>query len=76
MDEEKLDRRAHWVQWIAGGVVGATIFCVTIKLTLTQLEQDFKEYKQEMKRTMKELDNRIDDIHDHQLILETQLKEK
>lgn len=71
MNEEKIDRRAHWVQWIAGGLIGATVFCVTLKLTVAQLEQDFKDYRREIKVTLKEQDNREDDLNNRVLILET-----
>ena len=74
MDEETIDRRAHWAWAIITAIVAATVFCVTLKLSLSQLEQDFKDYKKEMKTTIKEHDNRMDDLHDHVLILETENK--
>ena len=71
MDEEKIDRRAHWIQIIATGLVAATVFCVTIKLTLTQLEDDFKQYKKDQKVTFKDMDNTVDDLTHRIIVLET-----
>jgi hypothetical protein len=42
--------------------VGATIYCVKLQMGLSQLEQDFKDYKREMKMTVKDFDNRGDDL--------------
>ena len=60
MDEESLDRRAHWVQWILGGLIAATVFCVTLKLTVADLAQRVKEQ-----------DNSIDDITHRLIVMET-----
>ncbi len=64
VDEEKIDRRAHWIQVAIGAIIAVTVFCVTIKLTVAQLEQDFKDYKKEQKISFKDLDNRIDSVSD------------
>ena len=64
MNEDKLERRAHWFQLLVTGLVAATVFCVKLQMNLAQLEQDFKEYKLEMKHTMKNYDERLDDLHD------------
>ena len=62
MKEEQIDRRAHWIQALVTGIIVATVFCVKLQMGLTQLEQDFKDYKKEMKATIKEFDNRGDDL--------------
>lgn len=64
MNEEKLDRRAQWVKWVGVMLVAGTVYILTIKLTLNQLDTDFRDYKKEMKLTLKEMDNRMDNISD------------
>jgi hypothetical protein len=67
LSEEKIDRRAHWIQLLVTGLVAATVWCVKLEMNLSQLETDFKQYKRDMKDTVKEYDNRLDDL-DHRVI--------
>jgi sensor domain CHASE-containing protein len=71
LDEETIDRRAHWAWAIVSAIVAATVFCVTIKLTMNQLEQDFKDYKKEQKVILKDQDNKGDDLDHRVIVLET-----
>lgn len=67
MNEDKIDRRAHWVQALVTGLILATAWCVKLQMNVAQLETDFKDYKKEQKQNIKGFDDRLDD-HNNRLI--------
>jgi hypothetical protein len=70
-DEEQIDRRAHWAQWALAGIVAATAWCVKLEMNSSNQAEDAKQYKRDMKATLKEQDNKGDDLEHRLIILET-----
>lgn len=40
MNEEKIDRRAHWAQIVVAGIVAVTVWCVRLEFTVAELKKD------------------------------------
>lgn len=67
MEQKNIENSLHWIQLLVTGLIAATVFCVKLQIGLTQIEQDFKDYKKDQKQTFKELDNRLDAVSDRMI---------
>ena len=74
IDEDKIDRRAHWIQAILVAIVAATVWCVKLEMNSSSQADDLKQYKKDMKATFKEMDNSVDDLTHRIIVLETESK--
>jgi len=43
VNEEKLDRRAHWVVWAVSGIILATGWCIRLEFTVSALKAQIDE---------------------------------
>lgn len=71
MSAEKIDKIFKWIDFIrvmlyilVFGAVSVAVWCTKIQLNMVQQEEDFKQYKKDMKWTTHDLDNRIDMVSD------------
>lgn len=64
MDEEQIDRRAHWVQWIVAGIIGATVWCVRLEFTIAELKTDMENQKKSRDESIAMIWNRFGSDHD------------
>ena len=64
MDEESLDRRAHWVQWAITGIVIATAWCVRLEFTVSGLKADMANQKNSRDEMISQLWNKWGADHD------------
>lgn len=71
LNEDQIDRRAHWFQIVVGLIIVATAWCVKLELNSSQQSDDAKQYKKDMKVNFKEMDNKGDDLDHRVIVLET-----
>ena len=64
MTEEKIDRRAHWAQVIATGLVIATIWCVKIQIELAGVKSDMEIQKARRDEMIARLVEKVSSDHD------------
>ena len=69
MDEESIDRRAHWVQLAITGIVIATIWCVRLEFTVSGLKTDMENQKKNRDEMISKIWDKIGSDHDR--IIET-----
>ena len=60
IDEEQLDRRVHWVQGLIVLLVGATVWCVKLEMNNAALQNEFTQYKRDMKAQLRQMDEEHD----------------
>ena len=76
MDEEQLDRRAHWVQWLITGIVVATIWCVRLEFTVAGLKSDMEQQKAARDSSIAQIWQRFGTDHDMLTRLDQWKKDK
>lgn len=64
MNEEKLDRRAHWVQWVATGIIIATGWCCRLEFTVSQLKTDMELQKSNRDQMISRIWDKMGTDHD------------
>ena len=64
MDEEKLDRRAHWIQVALMGLIAATVWVCKIQFELAGVEKDMENQKAKRDQSVQEIRDRINSDHD------------
>jgi hypothetical protein len=64
VDEEQIDRRAHWVQWAITGIVIATAWCVRLEFTVAGLKSDMETQKKMRDESISQIWNRFGADHD------------
>lgn len=64
MDEESIDRRAHWVQWAITGIIIATAWCVRLEFTVSGLKSDMESQKKNRDEMISQLWNKLGADHD------------
>ena len=64
MDEEQIDRRAHWVQLVIGGIIAATIWCVKLEMTTSSLKSDMEIQKSKRDEMIARIVDKISQDHD------------
>lgn len=64
LDEEKLDRRAHWAQWAITGIVLATGWCVRLEFTVAALKTEMEQQKAARDQSISAIWNRFGADHD------------
>lgn len=64
LDEEKIDRRAHWAQWAITGIVIATGWCCRLEFTVAQLKADMEIQKNSRDQMISRIWDRMGADHD------------
>ena len=64
LDEEKIDRRAHWVQWAITGIIIATAWCVRLEFTVSNLKSDMETQKRTRDEMISKIWDKIGSDHD------------
>lgn len=75
MDEQKIDRRAHWAQLAITGVILATGWCVRLEFTVSSLQKSMEEQKKSRDSEMAQLWNRFGSDHDMLTRLDQKVKD-
>jgi hypothetical protein len=64
LDEEQIDRRAHWVQIAGAAIVAVTAWCVKLEMTTTQLKDDMINHIAARDVTISKLWDKLGEDHD------------
>ena len=61
-NEEKVDRRAHWIQIIVTGIVLATLWCARLEYTVQDLKKDSENREANVNRYRDERTKELQDM--------------
>lgn len=74
INEEKLDRRAHWIQWLVTAVIIATGWCVRLEFTVNQLKTDIESQHKDRDKTIASLWSKFGEDHDQVTVSKTDIE--
>lgn len=62
--EERIERRIHWIQIVAGGIIAATVWCAKIQFELVGIEKDMELQKSNRDQMISRIWDKIGTDHD------------
>jgi hypothetical protein len=64
VNEEKIERRFHWAQWVITGIIIATGWCVRLEFTVSNLKADMENQKHNRDQMISRIWDRMGEDHD------------
>lgn len=74
MTEDKIDRRAHWAQIVATGIIIATAWCVKLEMTTSGLKSDMEIQKARRDEMLARMAEKINQDHDRTILNERDIQ--